>query len=103
MCSVFPTRSPFPATTSLQPHEWWLTDLATTLQMSPVSLYCWLRQGHLQARQLEPPSRKWIVWADQHELDRLYQFRHRSLAEEVRQRWRRQHPPRQSHDPLDTP
>nr|WP_242028586.1 zinc ribbon domain-containing protein [Pseudanabaena sp. FACHB-2040] len=34
-------------TTSLQPHEWWLTDLAATLQMPPVTLYCWLRQGLL--------------------------------------------------------
>jgi hypothetical protein len=90
-------------TTPLQPHEWWLTDLAATLQMPPVTLYCWLRQGLLQARQLDPPSRKWIVWADEQELDRLHQFRHRSLSEESRQRWRNQHPPRQCHDPLDTP
>ena len=90
-------------TTPLQPHEWWLTDLAATLQMPPVTLYRWLRQGHLHARQLEPPSRKWIVWADQTELDRLYQFRHRSLSEEARQRWRNQHPRLQAEQPLDTP
>ena len=93
---------PSTPTPPLQPHEWWLTDLAATLQMPPVTLYCWLRHGYLQARQLEPPSHRWIIWADQQELDRLHHFRHRSIPEESRQRWRNQHPLPQSQLSLDT-
>jgi len=95
--------SPSAPTTILEANEWWLSDLATTLQMPPVTLYRWLRQGLLQARQLDPPSRKWIIWADPNELQRLHQFRNRSLSLEARQRWLNQHAPYPVESPLDSP
>jgi DNA invertase Pin-like site-specific DNA recombinase len=76
---------------ALKPHEWWLTDLAHTLHMPTATLYRWLRKGLLQARQISSPTARWIIWADPAELDRLHQYRHRSLPEEQRQRWLDRH------------
>ena len=80
-------------------HEWWLPDLAQALEMPPSTLFSWKRRGKLQARQVSQTDRRWIIWADEAELERLRQYRHRSLKEEARQRWiqRRQSQKQLSH------
>lgn len=55
----------------LGPDEWWITDLARTLDVSPITLQGWRRRGWIHARQLSGPQGRWIMWADQDELDRL--------------------------------
>lgn len=86
----------------LGPHEWWLRDLAQALEMPLPTLSSWTRQGKLQARQASQSDRRWIVWADETELERLRQYRHRSLKDEARQYWfqRQQYPDQVSHPVL---
>lgn len=50
--------------------EWWVRDLASSLDIIPQKVYYWIKQGWINARR--SPSRKhWIVWADPDEMDRL--------------------------------
>ena len=62
---------------SLGPNEWWLVDLASTLQMSPPKLRAWISRGWVAARQT-PIQGYWITWADEAELQRLRKLRTRS-------------------------
>jgi hypothetical protein len=39
------------------------------------------------ARREEQPPYRWIIWADAAELERLQQYRQRSLSEEAHGRW----------------
>lgn len=59
----------------LGPHEWWFSDLARQLDMPHPTLYSWLRRGWVHARQLPGAQGRWILWADQEELDRLQRLR----------------------------
>jgi hypothetical protein len=59
----------------LGPHEWWFPDLARQLDMPHPTLYSWLRRGWVHARQLPGAQGRWILWADQEELDRLQRLR----------------------------
>ena len=54
--------------------EWWLSDLAVELSVTPCRLHHWLRHGYVHARK-EPKSKFWILWADTDELARLRQLR----------------------------
>jgi len=55
----------------LPPHEWWFADLARHLSLPQPTLYSWLRRGWVQGRQLPLAGGRWILWADEEELDRL--------------------------------
>jgi hypothetical protein len=66
------------ASAQLESGEWWFGALARRLDMPPATLYCWLRRGWVQARQLPGVCGRWIVWADEDELDRLRRLRARS-------------------------
>jgi hypothetical protein len=57
----------------LEEHEWWLTDLARELGMPTV--HCWLRRGWITARKRTGAGGRWILWADDEELDRLRRLR----------------------------
>ena len=57
------------------------------LAIPRASLYHWIRQGLVQARQLDEPLHRWVVWADETEQERLRQFHQRSLGDDLRQRW----------------
>jgi DNA invertase Pin-like site-specific DNA recombinase len=70
----------------LNENEWWLADLARQLDISGVTLYSWLRRGWLRARQ-EEHSRRWIVWADAAEVERLRQRHARPAGYYTRRRW----------------
>jgi hypothetical protein len=41
----------------------------------------------MRARQETGPLHRWIIWADDAEVERLRQFRQRSISEETRRRW----------------
>lgn len=59
----------------LAENEWWLSELATEVGMPKVTLYGWVRRGWVRARQQREPPRRWIVWADEKELEQLQQRR----------------------------
>ncbi|MEM8810928.1 MAG: hypothetical protein AAGF01_33380 [Cyanobacteria bacterium P01_G01_bin.38] len=71
----------------LGPHEWWLRELAQALEMPLSTLSSWRRREKLQARQVSQADRRWIIWADETELERLKQYRQQSLKDEARQYW----------------
>jgi hypothetical protein len=58
---------------SLEENEWWLSELATEVGMPKVTLYGWIRRGWVRARQHRERPRRWIVWADEKEVERLRQ------------------------------
>jgi len=80
-------RSPKPRA-SLAKHEWWLPDLAMTLEMPEVTLYNWVRRGWVNARQQPDPPKHWIVWANDAELERLRTHRQRPAGEALRLHWK---------------
>ncbi len=59
----------------LGPGEWWPGDLAGELRMPLDTLRRWMKVGWVQARQLTDARRRWVVWADAEELDRLSRLR----------------------------
>jgi len=68
-------RSASPAGELLEEKEWWLTDLARELDIPQPTLRGWVRRGWLHARQLSGAQGRWLVWADQEELNRLRRLR----------------------------
>ena len=57
-------------------HEWTLQELEQILGMPEETLYAWLWQGRLTARQVTTASHpRWLIWADAGELDRLRTLR----------------------------
>jgi DNA invertase Pin-like site-specific DNA recombinase len=64
-----------PVAYRLKPGEWWFGDLAHALQLPHPTLYSWMRRGWINARQLDIGQGRWIVWADDEELDRLRRLR----------------------------
>jgi hypothetical protein len=83
-------RAPRPRIRShdgLLPNEWWPAELVRMLEIPRASLYHWIRQGLVRARQLDEALRRWVVWADEAELERLRQYHQRSLGDDFRHRW----------------
>jgi len=54
--------------------EWWLPELARSLQMSANKLRYWALRGWVRSRQI-PPRGLWVVWADGRERQRLRKLR----------------------------
>jgi hypothetical protein len=52
-------------------HEWWLGELAERIGMPKQTLYTWVRRGWVKSRQSTGHARRWVVWADEAELERL--------------------------------
>jgi hypothetical protein len=71
----------------LGPEEWWASDLVNRCGMARSTIHHWLRQGWLRARREEAPLRRWIIWADAAEVDRLRAWQQRSVGDKTRQRW----------------
>jgi hypothetical protein len=67
--------SPRPVAYALKPGEWWFGDLAHALQLPHPTLYNWMRRGWISARRLDIGQGRWIVRADEQELDRLRRLR----------------------------
>ena len=68
-------RSASPAGELRADGEWWLSDLARELDIPQPTLRGWVRRGWLHARQLSGAQGRWLVWADQDELNRLQRLR----------------------------
>ncbi len=64
-----PTRGRI-GTRRLDRHEWWMPELARSLQMSANKLTYWALRGWVRSRQV-PPRGLWVVWADARERRRL--------------------------------
>jgi DNA invertase Pin-like site-specific DNA recombinase len=71
----------------LGPDEWWCAELGQLLGLPKGTLQHWIRRGWVQARQEPAGLRRWIVWADSAERERLRHFGQRPLPEELRRRW----------------
>ena len=83
-------RAPRPRCRSRQellPDEWWPAELVRILGIPRASLHHWIRQGLLQARQLDEPLHRWVVWADEAEQQRLRQYHERAIGDDFRHRW----------------
>lgn len=70
--------------------EWWLPALAAAIDVPPIVIHRWRWSGWLSARQLRGSHGRWIVRADQAELDRLRHLRAFEIEHHGRQR-----PPRE--------
>ncbi len=71
----------------LLPHEWWPAELVRMLGIPRGSLHHWIRQGLVRARQLDVPLHRWVVWADEAEQERLWQYHQRAIGDDFRHRW----------------
>ncbi len=67
--------------------QWWLPDLARLLGMPTVTLFTWVQRGWVTAHQQPQPPRRWIIWADDAEVERLRQRRQRPAGYYTRRRW----------------
>ncbi len=65
----------------LRENEWWLRSLAEHLDMPHTSLAHWRDRGWVNGRRLPGPRGRWILWADESEVERLRQLR------QTRRRW----------------
>jgi len=65
--------------------EWWLQTLADRLEMPRVTLYQWLFRGSLKSRRSE--KKRWIVWADEKEIERLLELRRIPRGHNTRKHW----------------
>ncbi len=54
-----------------KPNEWWLEELALDLKMPSATLRSWCRKGWVHVRKVTLAYRRFIIWADAAELDRL--------------------------------
>ena len=61
----------------LATYEWWLGDLARTLKMPYSTMNHWRSRGWTHCRRLPGVQGRWIIWADEDEIKRLYQLRAR--------------------------
>jgi len=61
--------------------------LGQVLGLPKGTLQHWIRRGEVQARQEPTGLRRWIVWADGAERDRLRALGERPLPDELRRRW----------------
>ncbi len=68
-------------------HEWWLKELAGEVRVPVATLYGWARRGWVKARQLQQQPRRWVVWADEAELERLRQLHELPRGYHTRRLW----------------
>jgi DNA invertase Pin-like site-specific DNA recombinase len=59
----------------LQENEWWIKDLANHLGMPRSSLDHWRQSGWVNARKLSGRRGRWVIWADESEVERLKKLR----------------------------
>ncbi len=68
-------------------HEWWLGELAGRIQMPKQTLYTWVRRGWVSSRQLQDHARRWVVWADKAELERLRRLHELPRGYHTHRKW----------------
>jgi hypothetical protein len=57
------------------PNEWWIEDLVQHLKIPKPTLESWCRKGWILARKLTIAGRRWVIWADADEIQRLRRLR----------------------------
>ncbi|MEV6028816.1 hypothetical protein [Streptomyces sp. NPDC052036] len=87
-------RPAFPPGEAPGPDEWSLDQLATELDMPPITLRDWAAKGWVQGRRQSTPPHRWILHADHDELAELRERRARPAGWYTRRYW--QQPPEQS-------
>ena len=80
--SAHPARRP----PGLPVHAWGIAELAGALDISPSTVYLWRKRGVVHSR-WDPALKRWVVWADDAELDRLKAYSRQSVGEKHRQEW----------------
>ncbi|WP_346293173.1 recombinase family protein [Sphaerothrix gracilis] len=71
----------------LAEHEWWLPDLAQTLEMPSSTLYTWVKQNQLRYRKQATSPYRLIIWADEADIQRLRQRQQVPYHDRMRQQW----------------
>jgi hypothetical protein len=71
----------------LAEHEWWLPDLARTLEMPSSTLYTWVKQNQLRFRKQSTSPYRLIIWADEADIQRLKQRKQVPYHDRMRQQW----------------
>jgi DNA invertase Pin-like site-specific DNA recombinase len=66
--------------------EWWLAELARVLRMPAGTLHGWIRRDWVEARKQESSGR-WIVRADEEEVERLKRLRSLPMGDHDHRRW----------------
>jgi len=72
---------------SLAPGQWWLATLARAIGMPGATLFGWLRRGWATGRQDTRPPYRWIITADQAEVERLRALHQLPAGYHNRRRW----------------
>ena len=68
-------------------HEWWLGELAGRIRMPKQTLYTWVRRGWVSSRQSTGHARRWVVWADEAELERLRRLHELPRGYHTHRKW----------------
>jgi DNA invertase Pin-like site-specific DNA recombinase len=79
------SRAPSKNFENLGEHKWTLPGLATVIGMPSMTLYNWVRRGWVKAQQQD--SKRWIVWADEREIERLRERHKRPAGYYSRRLW----------------
>ena len=90
-------RRPLPPGEELGPNEWWLDELATTLDMPKGTLHTWIHRGWLTARRESRSPWRLIAHADPDELAGLRERRTRPPSWYSQRRWNDGHDPDPRH------
>ena len=80
-------RPQSPAPVERDADEWWCATLAPRLGIPKGTLQQWIRRGWVRARQEPDGLRRWIVWADVAEQERLRQLHQRPVRDALRGQW----------------
>ena len=67
--------------------EWWVAELAQRVGMPLATLQNWVRRGWVRAWQQAQSPRRWVVWADATEVERLRQRHQRPAGYYTRRLW----------------
>ena len=70
----------------LKLHEWGIAEFAGALDISPSTVYLWRKRGVVQSH-WDHALKRWVVWADGAELDRLKAYSRQSVGAKNRQEW----------------
>ncbi len=89
--NVYTPRTSKKTEQKLAQNEWWLATLAQEIDMSAMTLFTWIRKGWVKAYQ-QSESKRWVIWADPQEVERLRQHHQQSTAEFSHQRWLEEKP-----------
>jgi DNA invertase Pin-like site-specific DNA recombinase len=72
---------------SLGSGQWWLAPLAREIGMPAATLFGWLKRGWITGRQDTRPPYRWIITADQAEVERLRALHQLPAGYHNRRRW----------------